>query len=489
MFDINTFIPAQTIAEEKEHILTPQQQAIIHNGNTGTSNMSVKAGAGCAKTSTEILFARQAPGTCLHISFNSQNAKDTQEKGSGALTAKTFHSLGLAASKRKFNKAGKVWPIIKSLYSQSFSNQYGSGVKEAVSAIKNKGLGINNPVSDDEIIDIIADSDELPYLDEAQQDQVMKAIRAVYNATIDQSDMVDFDDMLYFPVYFNLDFRVDHFDYILIDEDQDLNPIQHMVVEMLQKQTTAKFIAVGDPNQAIYAFRGADEHSHYILAKQLSAIEYSLSQTFRCAKSIVREANRLVPELEAFDHNPEGIVTRDHVIQDLHTLKKDDMLICRNNAPLFPFAMRMLEQRVPFNLTNPRLPMTLKRIIDKIDAKTMAGLRDGLKLWYTKEHDALIRAGRTSRAMAIEDQYQGILSILPECDSPKDASRFFSRLTDPGWGVQLTTVHKAKGLEADRVFILNPSLLQYAGDNQARNLEYVAITRARHELHYLREAK
>src|ERR1700722_1305373 len=95
---------------------------------------------------------------------------------------------------------------------------------------------------------------------------------------------VDFDDMIWIPNVLNLPLNT--YDYVFIDEAQDLN-IAQINLALNSCAKGGRIISCGDSNQAIYSFRGADSNAVNNIIERCQSKTFPLSVTYRCAKSIV----------------------------------------------------------------------------------------------------------------------------------------------------------------------------------------------------------
>jgi len=135
---------------------------------------------------------------------------------------------------------------------------------------------------------------------------LLPLLRKVLLQSIQESfaGLLDFADQLYMPVCFYASYPAYHT--VLVDEAQDLSPIQHKMVELINP---TRVIAVGDPKQAIYAWRGACTNSMELFQEQLHAQEFPLTMCFRCSKAVVKEAKKVrVPEMQWGPSAPRGSV-------------------------------------------------------------------------------------------------------------------------------------------------------------------------------------
>lgn len=126
-------------------------------------------------------------------------------------------------------------------------------------------------------------------LDIENESQAIRVAQAVLQRSNTDLSVIDFNDQLYLPVIRNVPFT--KFDYILVDEAQDTNPIQCEIIARLCKPKSV-IVTVGDRKQAIYGFRGASATAMDIMSQRFAMREMPLSVSYRCAKNIVKEAQR-----------------------------------------------------------------------------------------------------------------------------------------------------------------------------------------------------
>ena len=120
---------------------------------------------------------------------------------------------------------------------------------------------------------------------------------------------ITFDDMPWLPVRMGLD--LGSWDLVIVDEFQDTNPVQARMLEMMVGKG-ARVVVLGDPRQAIYAFRGADTramaNAKTMLMKTREVKELGLTYTRRCGKKIVGFVQGIVPGIHAMPEAEEGKV-------------------------------------------------------------------------------------------------------------------------------------------------------------------------------------
>ena len=119
---------------------------------------------------------------------------------------------------------------------------------------------------------------------------------------------------------------------------------------------------------------------------------------------------------------------------------------------------------------------------------------DELYIYLSNEKPKLAKAHRFSAITLLEDQIETIIAISDGCQTIKELTKKITdTFSDKKEGVVFSSIHKAKGLEWDKVFILRPDLLPHPmakTDSEKiseRNLKYVAITRTKDELYFVKK--
>jgi DNA helicase-2/ATP-dependent DNA helicase PcrA len=294
--------------------------------------------------------------------------------------------------------------------------------------------------------------------------------------------VVDFDDQLYLPIVRGL--PIPRYDVVFVDETQDLNPIQ---IEMV-KRIKGRLIAVGDSKQAIYGFRGADPEAMQHVIDAFHATTLPLSICFRCAKNIVVKAQEVVPYIEYAKDQIEGTVETMKAKDYRKVVTEKDFVLCRTTAPLVQEALIMLSQG--------RKACVLGRDIGKdiLDLyKKIAGdnplTSESIDAYEYQQAERL--KDKETLLLRMHDQTDTLRALFYAYGSDGIEDAVIKLFQDAEQGIVYSTVHKAKGLERDRVFIICPELLPHprcSGEwqhKQEQNLKYVAITRAKKELYFV----
>lgn len=443
--------------------------------------------AGCSKTTTLVEDTNRRGGEALMLAFNKGIATELASRVSGA-TVKTLNALGHQILMRKHPGAKlDSWRISKRLrqvMDPASYQDFGKATAQAISLAKANAI----------FAPVFADFVELMtnYELEVPTDMLAPLARVAERVWKDmmgnaQISTFDFDDQLFIPIRDNHTFPL--FDYIYVDEAQDLSPIQHLMVGRMVDRG-AILTAVGDRAQAIYGFRGATSDSMDLLKQTFRLKELPLSITYRCPKSVVSLAQQFVPQILAAPWAKDGEVRNLDQYPDPAQYQIEDLIVCRNNAPIFSLALQFVRVGLPCRVMSNFLEV-LEKFIEDFDAQSSKDLRTKLDVWYGKEKTLCENSGRFGRLSGIEDRYQTLVAFCEKFDSVDEIIRTIRQLATSTNGPRIATIHKAKGLEADHVFILRPDLLpspraQSEAQIQAeRNLQYVGITRAASVLTFL----
>jgi DNA helicase-2/ATP-dependent DNA helicase PcrA len=459
----------------------------------GSGSAMVEAVAGSGKTTTGVEMVKLAVQMGLshiYLAFNKSIATELAARG---VNGRTFHSLTYGVVTRFKNvrnvDGDKLRKLCRELLNEKQQRAYGQFVAKLVGLARQAGIGAGlAPGTHTEWLELALHHDLEPDSDNASMDEGIQLAQQLLAASND-SDMVDFDDLLYVAVKENL--SLPKFDFVFVDEAQDTNAIQRALIRKIMKSNT-RLVAVGDPAQAIYGFRGADSDSMDLLAQDFGCVKMPLTVTYRCAKSIVEFAHNWVEHIEAAPGAPDGAVT-DLYKWDHTVFAAQDLVVCRTTKPLISLAYRLIRNRVAAHVMGREIGAGLKSLVNKMNAKGVDALVDKLNAYTDREVKKHLDNDDAARAEAVRDKTDCILVIIegmPETDrSVPGVLRAIDELfNDQAGGVKLATIHKAKGLEAHKVFWLNSSKCpaQWAKQDwqrqQEQNLCYVAATRAKAEL-------
>lgn len=461
------------------------QKAIFTETRDSPENLIVQACPGSGKTTTIVEAMNHVSGKTLAIAFQKTLAEELKSKVNGQ-EVRTINSLGHAQWRRyepnaEFD-ASKLSRLLKRVMKPTLNKEFGWTTKNIIGMMKANAFGINGEVTNQQVIDLI-ESYQFDVPREFMLDIISAAHQGFYGSIEDTSSF-DYDDQVYGPVYHGWSFPA--YRNVFVDETQDLSPIQHIVVQMLAK--SARIIAVGDRYQSIYGFRGALSNSMDALRSILHMKELPLSICYRCPRLIVEEAQVLVPETYPAPNAKDGEVKYSDADPGFFP-SKDHFVLCRNNAPLFALALSHLRNRVPCQVRSNFLE-TIEGFIRRFDCITTHDLQRKLTEWYEQEVKLAEEKSFFGKLAALKDKYETLSIFAREYKLTIEVLGAIRQLAGSTSGATLSTVHRAKGLEAPHVYILRPDLMpsKYARTEeqvqQERNIQYVAITRAQESLTY-----
>lgn len=319
------------------------------------------------------------------------------------------------------------------------------------------------------------------------------------------SAVIDYDDMVWLPIALDLPF--DRCDMLIGDEQQDSNAVQHEF--MIRAGEGARIVVVGDKHQSIYGFRGAHATSMETLTDMLrksdrGVREFPLTVTRRCPRLHVMMAQQLYPEIVALDDAPLGeILTVGK--EDAHEhMALGDLVLCRVNKELIGCAYKLIRRGLrplikgrDFGKGILSFLNTLTESANKYrsDLPEMERLMQALKEYRREELDKLLPLGEKAegRIEQLSDKCSCMAEMIANSASAAELRDRITKLfgldtdEDPKMSdvVTLGTVHRTKGLEAARVFVLAPELIPHPASRKEhelvceRNLAWVAVTRAK----------
>jgi superfamily I DNA/RNA helicase len=505
-------LPQPAIKADQPIAWSPQQQAFLDWCEKGSGSCVLEAVAGAGKTTTLIEGAKRISGQVAITAFNKKIADEIKAKlvkaGMDWKKAQggTAHSFGFSAYRKAHPNVRvdeyKIRNMVDVLLPLGHKYAiYKSAIQQLVSLARQCALGVvGKPINDlhtwlemAEHYDVF-DEDESPIPVE-EKAEVIGLAQGVLRQSIDTLDVIDFDDMIYMPLYHRVRFW--QFDVVMVDEAQDTNAARRALVRAMVKRG-GRVVAVGDRHQAIYGFTGADADALDLIAKDFNCIDLPLTVSYRCPQLVVKFAQRWVSHIQAADTAPEGAVS-DVKMEDF--LKRNDLngdasVLSRTNKPLVSLAFRLIRQRTPCRIEGRDVANRIKKLIQRWKVKSLDALETKLEAYLARETTKLLAAKKESKLAEIEDAVETVRIIVDQCrlekkNNVKDAVDYVdSMFGDNVSGVlTLSSIHKAKGREWERVFWLdragtcpNKWARQAWQQQQEKNLMYVAATRAKSEL-------
>lgn len=466
-----------------------EQQAVWQELIEGDKHVVVEAVAGSGKTFTLVQYAYRMPDAVVECM--------------------TYHSLGFKAVRSAVKAACRVdqYKVMTMLDDMRLpvDRKQEKTAKYRISSMVSyaKTYGKDDRITEEDL-EFIADRHDVDL--NGLKGLVFEYTPKVLRRCMTDLSTVDFDDMVWLPMV--LDLPVPQYDVLCVDEYQDTGLTQ----QWLAVRGGKRVVAVGDKNQAIYGFRGADGSGFDRLREKLGntsqgIITLPLNFTRRCPQSHVRLAKQLVPCIEAVEGAPEGVVRVTGTVDEaVAEMRPGDLVVCRVNAELIGVAYKLLKRGVKAVVRGRDIGVGLTKLIDAGLKRVGIGygelpvvpLSDVVTACgeITQEACAKFNAipnGRGEmRAANAQDRYDCLCELAQAVGTVGELQQVITRLFEdfeedgaPKNAVVLGTVHRTKGLEGERVFVLRPDLMPHPmakrKEDQAgeRNLAYVAVTRCK----------
>lgn len=479
------------------------QQAVIDAYTRTNKNIFVEATAGSGKSTTLIELSRRTPPTrnSIFLAFNKSIAQELATKLPVDRKAQTLHSCALGTLLRQYkfqmavdeNKYFKMaleclnWP--KSLPQKQKMSLCGriarlydlmqvNAVYGDAASVLDLGLRYGEDV------------------DEAVAKQAVKLHAAAmtvsdrfFGSDCGGTLKMDYTDMLTYALRYVPQQNFKHYSVVMVDEVQDLNPLQYQLIQSL-RSAGGRLVGVGDSKQSIYCFQGSNLDTLNSIKNAPNTISLPLSMTYRCARAIVSKAQEVFPNsIEAAPFAADGCVREG----ELKEACEGDFVLCRNNAPLVDAFISLLKSGKKAQIMGKEFGNEVIELIDSID-----------RIWdLERKLQALeerLRARGVHNPMKVpayaelDDRVNVLLSLYLHFGSLEKVravvAEAFTDKPDFSRQVTLSTIHRSKGLEANRVFFLNSNLLpsRYATSELELYAEkclcFVAITRAKNSLIY-----
>lgn len=509
--DAEPVAPAPS-APSSSFVVTPQHAAFfawVEDPAPSHRAAILEAVAGSGKTSTLIQATRRIPSTerGIYVAFGKRVVDDIKGRLPSHIPASTMHSVGYRAVMAHFGKRVDGKADTKKTYKlfDEFTRrdprlvEYGATVAKLVSKAKAFGIVPTDVPGTYGLIDDTPESwaeliehfkIEPPNYDPTKLPTAIEIARNVLRLGLvfdEKHRSIDFDDQLYLVVAYRL--ALTRYKWVLVDEAQDISPVQRAMLHAMIAMKTGRLVAVGDPAQAIFGFRGSDADSLAAIAREFNATPFPLSITYRCPTSVVALAQPYVPHLTAAADAPIGDVQTNVPLARLEW-RPTDLVVCRNNAPLVTLAYRLLKQRVACKVLGRDIGAGVKSLLKKLRAKDLPELLTLAEEYKTQQTAKLLAAGKDAQVEGLEDRVDTLKAFAVEA---RDLTSMESAIDDlfaedVTSMVTLSSVHKAKGAEAPRVIVLDPKRMPAKGARQdweiqqERNIVYVAYTRAKETL-------
>ncbi|MCF2706599.1 ATP-dependent DNA helicase UvrD2 [Arcanobacterium haemolyticum] len=529
--------------------LDPDQRRVAE---TLVGPLCVRAGAGTGKTRAityriahGVRTGAYAPGNVLAVTFTSRAAGEMRSRlrdlGVGGVSAQTFHAAALRQLSYFWPTAvgGKIPPIVEhklALVSQAAAT---IGLSTDKVAVRDLAAEVEwskvSLVAHEKYADtaIQAGRTEVAGHSPAEITQLLRA----YEEIKTERGVIDFEDVLLILVGILLD-RPDitrairqQYRYFVVDEYQDVSPLQHRLLQ-LWLGDRKDLCVVGDVSQTIYSFTGAS--SHYLAEftrefPQANVVE--LVRDYRSSPQIVTVANEVIaPDqsegaVHLVSQLPSSVPVQWHEYGDdtgeadgiaaqILELSKQGVplremaILYRTNAQSVQFEEALSRAGIGYQVRGSERFFS-RREVREVMVALRAAARAGVEGSLSENVRTVLRQsgwrdGAPEQAGAVRDRWEALnalLNLAKEMENARGASmlEFVHELEERAQlqnapeveGVTLSSLHAAKGLEWECVFLAGASeglipISLAKGDSgiaEERRLLYVGITRAKQHLH------
>ncbi len=487
-------------------IYSSYQNAIFDEIAKRSGNVGVNAVAGSGKTTTIVEGIKRNTSACdtvLMAAFGKDIAENLKTKNLPShVDVATYNAFGWGICRRygrpRLDKDKKTERILQY---KVMGVQFGGPdwkrfcqlrwpISRIISLLKGQCV-----FDVDEAASMVNDLIEHYGIEVPTDKDLVELVAKTYDYSIHDLNSFDFDDQIFQVL--KQDYDVPAYDLVFVDEFQDTNEMQ---ARMMQKACAGNFYAVGDPDQAIYGFRGSTPNAFGKFMKNLDARELPLSICYRCPKAVVRYAKTIVSRIEESPTQIEGLVDDVTTSFFLKRVKPGDFVLCRTVAPLVKRCLQLIREKVPAFILGREIGDSLEYLIDKIatnDNMPVESFEMALTSHVQDRLDYYNRTGNKAQAMALEDRFDTILSLADGCRQVGDVKLHLQKVfSQKQNAVQFMTVHKSKGLENPTVWILRPDLIPHPRSvgidwmgEEERRLKYVATTRSQGELFFVEKER
>ena len=509
------------ITQKGTYPASEYQQNIFEEVAHGAKNLVITASAGSAKTSTIENCLRFIPDgkKVLYVAFNKSTVdKLVKEIGKSreGLEIYTFHGLGVRILKENGIFTKDVEEVDDFKYSRYLKENLLSltdcGEVESLGELLHDYVdNINRLINYSRYYLKMTERE----IGEAAEIYGIVPVRDEYSVVRkcliwgkNNTDVIDHTDMIWLPNVLNMTTKYRQYDYIFIDEAQDMTLARQGLVDKVFRRG-ARFFAVGDRKQQINVWCGATEESLDNYLRRPNTIELTLPVSYRIPLKVEEIAKKYSPNITARPGAPEGIIRTDVSANDA---QPGDLVLCRMSSNL-------IEQYLQYARDNKNAYLKgydayrdeYKNLVEETGAKridihcaTKEGMFTKLYQRFFDETKNLMNklnidedeAFSHPKSIEMLDKIQALKALSAGLDTTDELIAKINMIFtgEKENAIQMSTIHKAKGLEAENVYILAPSLLfnpQFAKTKweieSEKNLAYVAITRASYSLNFIKE--
>ena len=530
-----------------EIVLSQYQKAIINFFDTEpTKNMYVQALAGSAKSFTACKMLEKVDRNSLYVAFNKSIQTEFAERiKNPKVKVYTMHSIGLQIMKYNLQqkqsggfgkKIGsnegkldnfKIFNIVEEICNKENSKKYNydlkNYLKENYSKLYNlvrlKFVNLHNEYTDFEIKKIIDEYglffDEDFYVPDSEIIATVKEIDKLSLKKFEDEKVYDFSDMLYITLtkLRERDWVVPGwllFTNIVFDEAQDASTVQLFLIKYCIRKG-GRIVFILDKNQSIYSFAGANCNSFLLIKKLFAPVqEFDLPINYRCPYSHLNYVNEKYHiGIKARDNAPQGKIKHISKEQAVKLLQPGDFLLGRKNKWLMPMILELVKAGKPVYIKDADFVTKLKKVVEKSKTDSIIDLKykivDKENKLLTKIEEKNNSEEKKHTNVSVEDSNLELYYIIKllidsfqenySTFSIKEFLKYIDKVmttTPSSDSIFVSSIHCAKGLEANNVFILSEAVptisrgMSLDQKIQEQNLSYIALTRSKNNLYLVK---
>jgi hypothetical protein len=466
-----------------------KQQELIYKWfaepDANQPNAIANAVAGSGKTTTcRIGFSHAPEKNMFYGVFGKKNEVEAKEKITDPrLTIKTWHAEGFSLVRNVWRNAKPDSDIEGDRLDYVAKGKLNDFPEARAMILKlvefSKGQFIN-PTR--EQLEALADEIDIYFNNGFVGDAFSLALAQIEESKNKNSQTkISFIDMVWLPLA--MGWTMPRYPLVCCDEVQDLCPTQLMLARA-SVMPTGRMICVGDTRQTIYGWRGASHNGMETMQRELNAKKFHLTTSYRCPRAIEKMVQEIVPRFSVHDNAIEGEVVS---VKHCDDARPGDFILSRLNAPLMPLALNLLRQKIPARIEGRDIGRQLLTMVKSQKAKSVPHFFEKINSWFEKQVARIGKVkGYEKKIETSQDIKDTLYALAENCNSIQEVEqRIYSLFQDTDKtskpAVILSTVHRAKGLEADRVFMLMSTFQNRRAGNEIEeaNVKYVAITRAK----------
>jgi hypothetical protein len=444
-------------------IFTPSkyQQAVFDFVQHGSGHGVIEAVAGSGKTTTIVKALEYTPvgDSVAFVAFNKHIADELKKVAPSHVAVSTLHSLGYSNLREQLghvrvdqDKLDNILAELSDRYEDLYigrdipqrqraeAYQLRSLLKKVVALAKATLWAVDDACDVEESIQQLCDRYGIDLNGSSAIIAILLPI--VLKRCKADSKTVDYDDMIWLPVELALPLK--KFDWVFVDETQDLNASQLEFV-LRSVKPTGRIIAVGDRWQSLYGFRGADTEAIPRMISKLNATILPLSISYRCPTSHIEQAKFLVEAIEAREGAEPGIFSVIKYDYAVSILTAGDMIICRTNAPLIPIAFHLVRLGIKAMVRGRDIGQGLVTLVRRFKADSIRDFVVMLEEYKEKEIERLGRRKNSEMAIeSVQDKCETLQAIAASCDSMEEVEhKIESIFSDDNASVTLSKIGRA----------------------------------------------